>query len=235
MKMIQRIIGVLQGRYFALKMRFYGLLGLPAQNKMERQLFKEILESFKGKKIRIFEWGSGFSSIYFGRYLQKRGLPFEWHSIDNNKIWHEKVKAMAKGRDLDSQMTFYLEAFPPFWEKPGWKTLPVESGAFAPQSDQERAYIDFPARLHDKFDIVFIDARFRRRCLQTARTVVAADGVVIMHDAQKAHYHPGMELFPFRTFISSGTWYPLQSLKNKVWVGSQTKGRVAQFTTSHEG
>lgn len=232
MKVLMRVVKRLQSDYFNAKLALYGLLGLPAQTSQERQLFKRVLDTFGDRAIRIFEWGSGHSSVYYGKYLKNKGIPFEWHSIDNNKIWHEKVKKIIKDTDLESYITLYLKEFIPFWEKPEWGKLPPDSGAFAPRSENEAAYIDFPTGLKGKFDVVLVDARFRRRCLETAREVVRLDGIVILHDAQKEQYNPGTESFPFRTFISSGSWYPFQGSPNKIWIGSMEDGRIQAFVKS---
>ena len=232
MGIVARVVKRLQSDYFNAKISLYGVLGLPAQTSQERQLFKRILDTFGNQVIRVFEWGSGHSTIYYARYLNKRGVPFEWHSIDNNTIWHEKVRTLVNDNDLEPYVSLHLREFIPFWEKPEWGRLPPGSGAFAPTSANEASYIDCPRGLKGKFDIVLIDARFRRRCLQTAREVVRPDGIVILHDAQKEQYHPGTEAFPFRTFISSGSWYPLQPSPNMVWVGSLEDGRIQAFLKS---
>ena len=62
------------------------VLGLPAQTSEEIRIFKTMFDNYMDKKeIKIFEWGSGFSTIYYSEYLRKKGAAFEWHSIDNNK------------------------------------------------------------------------------------------------------------------------------------------------------
>jgi hypothetical protein len=110
--------------------------------------------------------------------------------------------------------------FRPFWEKPGWGPVPPPCSQFAPCSDNEKNYVDYPRRLGKKFDVIIVDARFRRRCIQAAREALQTDGVVVLHDAHKKQYHDGLELYPYRRFIDSGTWYPLQDESNQMWVGS---------------
>ncbi len=209
-------------------MRIRGILGLPAQTRKEIQIFKAIFENFSNKNIRIFEWGSGFSSIYYSDYLQKKNFGFQWHSIDNNRIWHEKVKSELSKRGLQKYVQLYLREFLPFWEKPGWewKNIPLPCGVFSPKLESEKAYIDFPKGLDKKFDIIIIDARFRRRCLEVAKEVLAFGGVVIMHDAQKTHYHVGLDDFLCGKFLITGSWYPFQKIPNKVWVGAMQKNKV---------
>mgnify|MGYP000188633835 CR=1 FL=1 len=41
-----------------------------------------------------------------------------------------------------------------------------------------------------------------------------------MHDAEKAHYHVGLDAFQYRRFFHGGSWFPFQEIPNKVWIGS---------------
>jgi len=227
---INRIGQKLQFLYFKGKLLINSILGLPAQTRKEIQIFKTIFDNFiDNKRIRIFEWGTGFSTIYYSEYLRKKGAEFEWHTIDNNKAWHEKVKSKVKKKGLQPYVQMYLKEFLPFWEKPGWVGIPAACGVFGPKSEREKAYIDFPLLLDDKFDIVIVDARFRRHCIQTAKQVLTPGGIVIMHDAQKEHYHVGLDDFQYSKFFHSGSWYPFQKIPNKVWVGSVGNSKIFEL------
>jgi len=224
---IDRVGQKLQSLYFKGKMLRNSILGLPAQTREEIQIFKTIFENFiDDKKFKIFEWGSGFSTIYYSEYLRKKGAKFEWHTIDNNKAWHEKVKSKVNKKGLQPYVQLYLKEFQPFWEKPGWGTIPPPCRVFSPKSENEKAYINFPELLNNKFDIVIIDARFRRHCIQTAKEAVLQEGIVIMHDAQKAHYHVGLDNFQYSKFFHSGSWYPFQKIPNTVWIGSVGNSKI---------
>lgn len=216
-------------------MHIRGILGLPAQTRKEMQIFKAIFDNFANKNIRVFEWGSGFSSIYYSAYLQKKNSKFQWHSIDNNRIWHEKVKSELSERGLQKHVQLYLKEFLPFWEKPGWgwKDIPPPCGVFSPKSENEKAYINLPKESGKKFDIIIIDARFRRHCLQTAKEALAPGGIIIMHDAQKTHYHAGLDDFPYGKFFTTGEWYPFQEIQNKIWVGTIQKNAIFDILSSH--
>lgn len=205
-----------------------GVMGLPAQTRKDIQIFKSIFDQFSGKEINVFEWGSGFSSIYFAQYLQRRRAHFHWHSIDNNKEWYEKVAFKIKKLGLDPCVDLYFEEFLPFWEKPEWewKNIPPPRGVFSPKSDSEQRYVQFPKSLKMKFDIVIVDARFRRHCLQTAREVLAPGGVVIVHDAQKKHYHVGLKDYSYGKFYNTGEWFPFQEVQNQLWVGSVDNEKI---------
>jgi predicted O-methyltransferase YrrM len=219
MTFIGKAWGKAQAVYFYTRLYVHGLLGLPAQTCKERKLFKAIFDQFAGKKIKMFEWGSGFSTIYYAKYLKDRGISFEWHTIDNNRSWHEKIATMVKNKGLGDSVSLYVKEFLPFWQKPDWKIIPPPKGVFAPKGQNEIDYVNYPKTLNTKFDIIMIDARFRRRCLSVSKEVLASGGIVILHDAQKPHYRVGEEIFPHRRLINSGTWFPFQKDPNQVWVG----------------
>lgn len=227
MSRINRVEQKLQYLYFKGKLLINSVLGLPAQTRKEIEIFKTIFNNIiDNKKIKVFEWGSGFSTIYYAEYLKRRGADFEWDSIDNNKIWHKKVKLMLKNKNLEQNIYLHLKEFLPFWEKPGWGATPPPCGKFCPKSDNEKAYTEFPKVLNGKFDIVIIDARFRRHCIKTAKKVLAPGGVVIMHDAHKLHYHVGLDDYRFSMFRQSGKWYPLQEKSNMLWIGSNEDSKA---------
>lgn len=217
---LKRIMGKFQSYYFNARLSLHGFLNIPVQTGKERQIFKAIFnQTDREKVLKIFEWGSGFSTVYYGKYLSKLGVKFEWHSIDNNREWHEKVQILIKEKKLDSNIKLYLKEFLPFWEKPGWNMVPPPCAVYSPKSEEELGYINLPKQFDDKFNIIIVDARFRKHCIQTAKEVLLPEGIVVLHDAQKPHYHEGLDAFPHRKFIDSGVWYPLQEVSNQMWIG----------------
>ena len=193
----------------------------PAQTAKEIKVIKKLFELFKGKKISIFEYGCGYSTIYYAQYLHNQGYQFEWHGIDNSDPWVRKVKGIIKFKSFYKNVFLYLKSFKPFWEKPGWNfSQPVKCGYWKPTSESEEDYINFPAMLPVKFDIIFIDGRFRRRCLLITKQCLKQGGIVVLHDAQKEHYHSSLEHYPYQIFINGGRFYPNQEICNAVWFGS---------------
>ncbi len=222
MSLFKKVISRCQSIYFQGALYVKGKRGLPAQTKEDIELFKNIFENFTDKEIRIFEWGSGMSTIYYAEYLRRKNMKFQWHSIDNNKTWHEIVKGKVNTKGLQSNVQLHLREFLPFWEKPqwNWKSLPPPRDVFSPESENEKEYVNFPRVLDEKFDIIIVDARFRRRCLKTAKDFLTPEGVVILHDAQKKQYHCELDSYRYSKFFKTGAWYPLQETPNKIWVGS---------------
>lgn len=60
-------------------------------------------------------------------------------------------------------------------------------------------YVEYPGRVAESkgFDVVIIDGGFRRRCLLVASAVLAPGGSVLLHDAQRTHYHRSLENYKY--------------------------------------
>jgi predicted O-methyltransferase YrrM len=82
-------------------------------------------------------------------------------------------------------------------------------------------YVEAPLAM-GKFDLVFVDGKddYRARCLETAAQVLNAEGVVLVHDAERTYYWP-----PIREFFA------VLETHNAQW-GSQT---VALELKKHDG
>ncbi len=193
---------------------------IPAMTPRERAIYKRILLSLarRGRPLDIFEYGSGYSTVHFARFLKRRKISFHLDSIDNHAGWHERVKGMVAEAQLTDFVTLHLAAFTPFWEKPGWKwDTPVIGGAFAPSLAIEEEYIQKPVALNKKFDLIVVDGRFRRRCLEVAGSCLKEGGVLFLHDAQSKKYHAPLAQYK-GCFIDGGKYFPLQKQEYKIWV-----------------
>jgi predicted O-methyltransferase YrrM len=50
-------------------------------------------------------------------------------------------------------------------------------------------------KVKGKFDLIFVDGHSRVKCLEFAKKVLASDGVVLIHDAERKRYEKGIDLF----------------------------------------
>jgi hypothetical protein len=200
------------------------MCGLPGMTTKEIDIFKNIINLYKNGKIKVLEWGCGLSTIYFSKYLKDAGMDFEWHGIDNSKEWHEKIQKKIIEDGLADSVFLCLFEFVPFWLKPGWDwNNPARSG-FGPKEENELRYISYPASLGIKYDVIIVDARFRRRCLIEAQKLLAPGGFVILHDAQKPHYHSPLGSYRYSRFIDSGFLYHSGGRTGvKMWIGSNDR------------
>jgi hypothetical protein len=206
-------------------------LGFPAQTPKEIGLFRKVFKSYAGKRFRVFEWGSGNSTIYYGRYLASMGCDFEWHAIDNSRQWKEHVASLINRHGLSDRIHLHLSEFPAFWELPGWswKQRDIPKDICCPEVVE---YVECPRKLMetDGFDIVIVDGRFRRRCLLLAPDILAPGGIVLLHDAQKDHYHGPLENYQHRRFFDAGR-LPGSNVKTKTWIGSNDPSSIIEKYT----
>ncbi len=113
--------------------------------------------------IRVLEWGTGYSTIYYSKFLTKNNRKFTWWSVDNNEKWYLRILKLSK--DINVGILLFL---------------------FNPNKEE---YIHAPEGLL-KFDIIIIDGRYRKKCLVVARKCLKEDGVIILHDANREYYGP---------------------------------------------
>lgn len=137
----------------------------------------------KHRIVECLEWGAGGSTVHFTEQMHGLGWGFVWHSIEHNKVWHDRVSALA-----------------------------VRAGVYLVQCDGDPHrepmddYVNFPLKMHKRFDFVFVDGRKRRRCLINASKLLAPGGVVVLHDAERSHYWPAFEHFSRHERIGDKLW-----------------------------
>lgn len=197
----------------------------PGMTSSEIEVVKKLLSN--NDKIRILEWGCGYSTIYFARYLKSLGIDFEWYGIDNSNTWYEKVLEQLRKKNSTDDVHLFLFDFLPFWQKPNWNWDNSDYRGFEPHEDNEIKYITFPKKTGMEYDLIIVDGRFRRRCLIEAQQMLAQNGFVILHDAQKEHYHSPLSLYKFGKFIESGyLYYKGDRTHAKMWIGSNDNSNL---------
>jgi hypothetical protein len=202
-------------------------LGLPGMTDSEIEMFKKIFRSYLGKRMRILEWGCGRSTIFYAKYLRSLGISFEWYGIENSRKWYESIKGKTERNMLFDSIHLFLFEFVPFWMKSGWSWKNPALKDFGELEKNEKDYISFPESLGVKFDVIIVDARFRRRCLIASQKLLAPKGIVVLHDAQKEKYHSSLSLFKYGGFYDSGYLYDNEYSyngayhpRNQLWIGS---------------
>jgi hypothetical protein len=132
------------------------------------------------------------------------GRDFSWRAVENSTEWFESCRAKLAGSQLENNVHIDCFEFSPFWEIDGYSPDPSLLAAAYDDNSNIDDYVNHPLTLENQFDLIIIDGRFRRRCLLTAREAVAADGLVVLHDAQKVHYHSSLSSFSRVEFLETG-------------------------------
>jgi predicted O-methyltransferase YrrM len=83
-------------------------------------------------------------------------------------------------------------------------------------------FLGFPASLDTKFDLIFIDARKRRECLEQASKLLAKDGAAILHDAERKEHQQAFNLYSESSFVCENK-SPVPGGVQKLWVGRHPK------------
>lgn len=157
--------------------------------------------------LNVLEWGSGKSTIYFTTLLRERGIPFNWVTLEYDRTYFEAT-FLEHLQTLDQVRIEYLDETTrktvlERGAKPQVEAIVFNKGKllpFDPEHAQDRLvnmddYVGFPATLQRKFDFILVDGRHRRRCLLQAAALLKPDGVAILHDAYRKHYHCALDAF----------------------------------------
>lgn len=163
----------------------------------ELEIIKDILK--RAKPLKCLEWGAGYSTIYFSNYVNSNS---EWVSVEDNKDWAETTKKINKKLNVK---IFYVQPnqFP-------W-TDEFGDGNYSDLRD----YVEFPVRFGN-FDFIIVDGRARNDCLIKAYEIINNEGVVVLHDANRSHYHKSFRLFKYQVIFKDSR---LDS--GGIWIGSK--------------
>ncbi|OHB07080.1 MAG: hypothetical protein A2944_02360 [Candidatus Zambryskibacteria bacterium RIFCSPLOWO2_01_FULL_52_12] len=155
----------------------------------EIAIMEKLLLSYSSH-VDVLEWGSGGSTVYFTRFLRKKGISYTWESVEYNKLWYEKILAELKG-DKHTSLTLF----------------DIGNNENKQREELMNEYVAYPATLGKKFDIIIVDGRKRRRCLIEATQLLKPGGTVLLHDGRRTYYHCAFKHYPDSRILSrSGLW-----------------------------
>lgn len=159
----------------------------PWMSEKDVKSIEHCLDSIAKPHISVLEWGSGGSTKHFSEYLLANGKTYDWLSLEYNKKWAEKVRALALP---DVSIVLF----------------DVGNDELRQRNTNMDEYVAYPATLNKKFDFVLVDGRKRRRCLLEAAKMVSSDGVVLLHDADRKYYHCAFAVYKTAKFLSKTLW-----------------------------
>lgn len=133
---------------------------------------------------RVLEWGSGGSTRAL---LETFSGIEEYVAVEHNAAWADKVQRKVTDPRLS------LHCIPP--DQPLGIADPTSEQQTewdqAAEFDRERlaTYIDLPKTLGGTFDMVLVDGRARRFCIDVGFEVLKPGHMLVVHDAQRTEYH----------------------------------------------
>lgn len=130
------------------------------------------------RPLNAFEWGSGASTLYFGTRLPSGSF---WQSLEHDPTWYEQTAANATQWNA---LHLHVQHIPPdrHWTGNG------DDGSY----ETFRRYVLYPTTLNKTFSLILVDGRARIPCMAVGWELLEEDGVMILHDAERDEYKPGI-------------------------------------------
>lgn len=164
----------------------------PFMDQNEIEAVKICLDIFN-KPINALEWGSGKSTLFFSCLLQQGS---SWLALEHDPSWFHEVKTK-------------IDMYPSTCAS---ITLVQPDKEFDRLSDGDyatfRNYVLSPASTGSTFDFILVDGRARVECMAVGWEMLKDEGVMVLHDAQRHHYSPGI---PKDAFI-------IKIINPQVWI-----------------
>lgn len=187
-------------------------------------VFRAVARRVAPAPPRILEWGCGLSTLHYTRSLYEVDDRFLWVTVEHDRrFFVERVapylnlwsRAKLLLVDNNDKLDVELSRDPPrngvlALVYDGGKLTPFKPGCIGDRAADLDAFVAGPSRLNMTFDAIFVDGRKRRRCLLEASRLVAEDGIVLLHDAQRPYYQ-----------CAWSAYHQGQRIGDELWVGAQ--------------
>jgi len=153
----------------------------------------ECITKYLNSETEMLEWGSGGSTIKLAQYVK------HIDSIEHNIEWYNNIKDKLpananlhhvpsnninlRDKELD---TSAFNVWKPCIERNN--KISIDNNILFRVCRDGRDwheyinYINFPATLNKKYDVILVDGRARPNCAYKALSLLKPDGVVVVHD-----------------------------------------------------
>jgi len=182
-------------RYFYCSLRLYNN---PAHNPIldEKPWMSfpviKMLESIINKDSRVFEYGSGGSTLFFSKRVK------ELVSVEHDRYWYQTVKEIITNRGCENinyklVVPTYIDNYDP--------TLVSIPEAYVSGDDNSvgmsyESYAKAISAYPDNyFDLVVVDGRCRPSCMFHALNKVKINGFLLLDQSERKYYLERMHLY----------------------------------------
>jgi len=179
----------------------------------------DALQKFLEPDMRVFEYGSGGSTLFFAR---RAG---EVVSMEHDADWHENLQSRIEEEGIQNCTLHHI---PPSLKSEMENPDPADPESYVSSSDQYAgmSFYDYATKIEsypDKyFDVVVVDGRARPSCFKHAIAKVKRTGLLVWDNTNRDRYQPAMELVPDRfKFIDypGPTPFLPHFTKTSIWKG----------------
>jgi hypothetical protein len=122
--------------------------------------FIQFIEPRLTKALRVFEFGSGYSTLFYGARTK------EVHAVEHDAEWVDILRPQLPENVHLEHLALELD------------------GAYCRQAQQAGGL----------FDVIVVDGRDRVNCLKQSVSMLSEGGVMVLDNAQREKYHPGIGL-----------------------------------------
>jgi hypothetical protein len=147
----------------------------------------KFLKSIVTKDMKVFEYGSGGSTIFLLKLAQKV------ITVEHDKYWAEKVLELVRKNDLENKHEFYTIL--PSEEVSQNNLNPSDFDSYI---SQDNSFLGFSfkdyaqsieAYQNNYFDLVVIDGRARPSCFKHSVNKVKEGGYILLDNSERDYYH----------------------------------------------
>jgi hypothetical protein len=165
---------------------------------------RDFLDSYLSSSMRVFEYGSGGSSIFFSQRVAF-GISIEhnseWCHLVQNRlaqlgISNWRVKNVGPDSDPPREDGNLLNPASYATSESGYRHLSFRSYAAAVDEEPD-----------DSLDVVMLDGRARPSCFMHCRAKVRAGGLLVLDNSERPHYeyvHETLRTLGWRKRVFAG-------------------------------
>jgi hypothetical protein len=165
------------------------------ENKLPWMTFPAIsrLRDFLNPSMRVFEYGSGGSTVFFASRVQ------EVISVEHDQEWHRKLQKELKELNVDNCTVHHR---PPSPMENGTSGDPADPDDYVSgnESYEGMSFRDYATQIDEHpdghFDLIVVDGRARPSCFKHSVPKIKDTGMLVWDNTNRSRYHPAMKLAP---------------------------------------
>jgi len=139
---------------------------------------------------RVFEWGSGGSTLYLTQRVQ------EVISVEHDLKWYQDVSRMIEEMGIRNWKGYYQEPVEFNGDRvrdpSDWQAYASTDPSYSGRSFEGYAKV-IDNFADESFDVVLVDGRARPSCIHHAVNKIRGGGVLVLDNAERPDYTPSKE------------------------------------------
>ncbi|WBL41307.1 hypothetical protein PBT90_11120 [Algoriphagus halophytocola] len=159
----------------------------------------KFLEKRINKEMKVFEYGSGGSTIYFSRKVK------QVISIEHNQEWYSSLKIKLKELGINNVKLDLIS--PEKINSLASKAIKSQSSPIWENYDFTKYVNSINSYENSYFDLIVIDGRVRIECLKNSLNKLKSGGYLLFDNSERERYQN--ELGKLKTWVSYKNYGPV--------------------------